>query len=63
MSSEPWFCVNCNSIVLLDVHGRCSICDSDAVLRRALQHIALVQRLYPEPDDQVIELEKLWLRK
>ena len=26
-----YFCVNCNSVMNLDKHGRCSRCSSDAV--------------------------------
>lgn len=59
MKGDLWLCLNCDSVVLLDVHGRCSDCGSDAVLRRALQHLALVQRLWPEPDE-VAELERMY---
>lgn len=55
-----FFCVNCESVVELDKHGRCSVCGSDAVVRRSLQHLALVARLYPEIDPQVAELEALF---
>ena len=55
-----WSCMNCESIVALDVHGRCESCQSDAVYQRTLQHIGLVARLYPEQDPQVVELERLF---
>ncbi len=58
--SELWHCVNCNSIVTLDKHGRCSICGSDAVVRRSMEHLALVARLWPEEDATITELETLW---
>ncbi len=58
--SELWLCVNCNSIVTLDKHGRCSICGSDAVVRRSMEHLALVARLWPEEDATITELETLW---
>ena len=31
MSREGWWCCNCERIVALNVHARCSVCDSDAV--------------------------------
>lgn len=60
MNNDLWFCANCESIVTLDKHGRCSVCGSDAVLRRALQHIELVARLWPDKDLEIAELEALF---
>jgi hypothetical protein len=28
---NTWFCINCNSCINLDKHGRCPTCGSDAV--------------------------------
>jgi hypothetical protein len=58
--TDFWLCVNCEAIVQLDQHGRCSVCNSDAVVRRALGHLALVARLWPEELKQIEELEQLW---
>jgi hypothetical protein len=30
---EQWWCGNCGTLIGLDIHGRCSICGSDAVDR------------------------------
>lgn len=30
--TEHWFCINCREVVELDTHGRCPICESDAVV-------------------------------
>jgi hypothetical protein len=60
--SELFSCVNCESIVALDKHGRCSTCGSDAVYRRALQHLGLIAKLYAEYDE-IEELEALWRRE
>lgn len=64
--TEYWTCVNCNAIVTLDKHGRCSVCGSDAVVRRSLEHLALIAKLWPEWEDEIEEqsgvaaLERLW---
>jgi hypothetical protein len=58
--NDLWMCCNCDSIVTLDKHGRCSVCGSDAVVRRALEHLALVARLWPEQDPMIAELEALF---
>jgi hypothetical protein len=60
---DLWRCVNCDSIVNLDRHGRCSVCQSDAVLRRSLEHLALLTRLWPQIEaEEVMELERLYKR-
>lgn len=28
---KPWYCGDCQSVMNLDVHGRCEVCASDAV--------------------------------
>lgn len=62
-ANNLFHCVNCEAIVNLDTHGRCSICGSDSVVRRSLEHLALVARLWPEePIEQLTELETLWRR-
>ena len=60
MPQDLIFCVNCESSALLNVHGYCERCGSDAVVRRTLTHMSLVARLYPEQDPQVVELERLF---
>ena len=57
------YCLDCQSVVDLDRHGRCNVCCSDAVLRRSLQHLALLSSLYRLDDSDVATLEKLWLLK
>lgn len=29
---EHWYCLNCLAVSPLDVHGRCGLCGSDAVV-------------------------------
>lgn len=61
MTSELFTCCNCNSLTTLDSHGRCTTCGSDAVVRRSLQHLALLARLWPEEHvAAIMELEKIW---
>lgn len=55
-----FLCMDCNAISELTKHGRCGVCGSDAVIRRTMQHLALIARLYPEIDPCVAELEKLF---
>jgi len=57
--ADLWACCNCDCIVTLSKHGRCSVCSSDAVVRRVLEHLALLARLWPTYDE-VAELEQLW---
>jgi hypothetical protein len=28
---DSWWCMDCRTVVELDVHGRCAICESEAV--------------------------------
>lgn len=59
--NDYWLCVNCDSIVYLNRHGRCSSCGSDSVVRRSLEHLQLISRLWPEEqDEQLAQLEGLW---
>jgi uncharacterized paraquat-inducible protein A len=58
--TDLWMCQNCGAIVELDKHGRCSVCGSDAVVRRTAQHQTLLARLWPE--ETLAELEELWLK-
>ena len=50
MNDDLWICIDSDTIVTLDVHGRCSICGSDAVVRRSFQHLTLLAKLYPEAE-------------
>lgn len=52
MNKDFWRCCNCESIVTLDTHGRCSHCNSDAVVRRLAEHLVLLTRLWPEENLQ-----------
>jgi hypothetical protein len=61
MNDDLWICIDSDTIVTLDVHGRCSVCGSNAVVRRSFQHLTLLAKLYPEAE-QVEVLEKLWLK-
>lgn len=61
--NDLWYCLDCDGIVLLDRHGRCNVCCSDAVLRRTLQHLALLSSLYRLDETDLVALEKLWQLK
>jgi uncharacterized paraquat-inducible protein A len=54
-----FLCLDCDAIVNLTKHGRCEVCGSDGVVRRSIQHVALIARLYPEYSE-IEELEELW---
>jgi hypothetical protein len=41
---KQWFCVSCISQIELDIHGRCSVCGSDAVERMAQGAALLIQQ-------------------
>lgn len=60
--NDLWRCLGCEGVVTLDKHGRCSTCQSDAVVRRALEHLALLTRLWPvyTEVEEMEELENLW---
>ena len=60
MNADLWACINCGAITELSNHGRCGICDSDAVVRRTGQRRELLERLYP--GDAVTFLEALYER-
>lgn len=30
--NRNWFCVNCHAVRVLDIHGRCSVCQSDSIV-------------------------------
>jgi hypothetical protein len=32
MSTEQYFCVNCNNVTTINKHGRCTTCNSEAVI-------------------------------
>ncbi len=52
---KPYFCANCESVIELDVHGRCPTCQSDAV------DIA-VRPVIVAPEIEILKvLEELWL--
>ena len=41
---KQWFCVSCISQIELDIHGRCSVCGSDAVERMAQGATLMIQQ-------------------
>jgi hypothetical protein len=51
---DLWFCANCTSIMQIDLHGRCSVCFSEAVdiaVRPPKVHtptVAELEKLYAE---------------
>jgi len=47
-----WWCVSCSERVALDTHGRCGVCDSDAVAWIGSQILAW-QGIIPEVPKQV----------
>jgi hypothetical protein len=53
--AELWICMNCRNIDVLNQHGRCTTCDSDAVAAadvgrsRACAEIEELERLYRAP--------------
>jgi hypothetical protein len=52
-----WFCLNCTSVINLDIHGRCPTCGSDAV------DIAVRPRVTTDALNatyEQLELEKIW---
>jgi len=55
LSDHLWWCLDCTAIINLDRHGRCEICDSDAVVHAEHQY------LEPAPEDKLVAiLEGLW---
>jgi hypothetical protein len=42
--AKQWFCVSCVSQIELDIHGRCSVCGSDAVERMAQGATLMIQQ-------------------
>lgn len=60
--NDLWMCCNCESIVALDVHGRCAACGSEAVVRRAVNKVRVLRWLRFEPDKRQKEFDK-WQEK
>ena len=56
-SGEPmkkqWWCVSCSEQIALDAHGRCSICESDAVAWIGSQTVAW-REIVPQASNRVI---------
>lgn len=53
--AELWICMNCRNIDVLNQHGRCATCDSDAVAladvgrSRTRKEVEELERLYRVP--------------
>ena len=50
---KKWWCVSCSERVELDIHGRCGICDSDAVAWIGSQIVAW-REVFPEISKPVV---------
>ena len=66
---NPFLCLDCDGVVEPDKHGRCSVCNSDAIMRMTVlqidiqeRHLDLIARLWPaERLDMESELERIYL--
>lgn len=59
---KPWYCCNCESVVNLDAHGRCEVCQSDAVDVAVRPHVTVESLLETYFPGELADLEAVWHR-
>ena len=58
IAMNPWYCLDCNSVVELDKHGRCEVCQSSAVDHVFREVAVTVKALTVEELERLFDLSK-----